>query len=106
VPFPAQGIQKNLRNPALGSAEDIATVAAGTVPELDQDNARELIGAVSFLAGSLWQIAHPPDSLGALYAREPQPAHAVDFTPKLHRLTVALITGFAAKSAAPGRRRR
>lgn len=86
---------------ALAAVEDLAESASRAFPLLDASGSRELIAAVSSLAGSFWQIAHPPDTLIALYARDPQLAHAaVEFVPTLRRLTCALIKGLAAPAAA------
>ena len=79
---------------ALAAVDELAALAARVVPQLTHDSGRDLIAAVSGLAGSLWQIANPPDTLAALYAHEPQLAHAaVEFPQKLARLTLAVTVG-------------
>jgi hypothetical protein len=79
---------------ALAAVDDLAALAARVVPQLTYDSGRDLITAVTGLAGSLWQIANPPGPLAALYAQEPQLAHAaVEFPRKLARLTLVVALG-------------
>jgi AcrR family transcriptional regulator len=79
---------------ALAAVDELAALAARVVPQLTCDNGRDLITAVTALAGSLWQIANPPDQLAELYAQEPQLAHAaVEFPRKLDRLTLVVTLG-------------
>lgn len=79
---------------ALAAVDELAALAARVVPQLTHDSGRDLIAAVSGLAGSLWQIANPPDALAELYAQEPQLSHAaVEFPRKLSRLTLVITVG-------------
>ncbi|SNY76020.1 TetR family transcriptional regulator [Paractinoplanes atraurantiacus] len=62
--------------------------------DLSRESAQDLVAAVTSIAGSLWQIAHPPATLARLYAEDERVAHAAsDFTPRLTRLTEALVRG-------------
>jgi AcrR family transcriptional regulator len=81
---------------AVAVADDLGSLAARVVPDMSQADGRDLIAAVTALAASLWQYSHPPEVLAGLYATDPRLAHAaVDFTPRLERLTRAVILGLA-----------
>ncbi|MGK5683655.1 TetR family transcriptional regulator [Actinoplanes sp. URMC 104] len=78
-------------------AVDVIVAAVTSATALPAPAAHDLVAAVTSLAASLWQIAHPPETLAALYAEDPRVAHAAsDFTPRLTRLTSALVLGLAA----------
>ena len=78
----------------LAAVDDISAVTAAALPPLGPDGARDLVTMVTALAASLWQAAHPPETLAALYQRDPRLGHAaVDFAPRLERLTHAAILG-------------
>ncbi|MGX7682039.1 TetR family transcriptional regulator [Jatrophihabitans sp. DSM 45814] len=94
---------RNFKIEALTAVDDLAALVTRAVPELGVGGGRELIAAISNLAGSLWQIAHPPETLVALYAEDPQLAHAaVDFEPRLSRLALVLTTGLLSTSVGTG----
>ncbi|MDG4783541.1 TetR family transcriptional regulator [Micromonospora sp. WMMD961] len=81
----------------LAAVDDISAQAAGALPPLGQHGARDLVTTVTALAAALWQAAHPPETLAALYLRDPRLGHAVvDFAPRLERLTYAAILGLIA----------
>jgi AcrR family transcriptional regulator len=82
---------------ALASVEEIATALERAQPRLGPGGGRELVAAVTSLAGSFWQTSHPPPTLAALYAEDPRLGHAVvDFVPRLRRLTAVTIAGLIA----------
>ncbi|GAA2459829.1 TetR/AcrR family transcriptional regulator [Streptomyces glaucus] len=82
---------------ALAALDDMAQACARFLPALDEPAARELVSAVSLLAGALWQISHPPEALARLYAEEPRLAHAVvDLLPRLTGSARALAVGLTA----------
>ncbi|MEV4123574.1 hypothetical protein [Nocardia sp. NPDC049707] len=79
---------------ALAAVAELAETSARALPALSKEAAWELISAVSVLAGALWQIAHPPETLARLYEQEPQLAHAaVDLLPHLTKTIRATTRG-------------
>jgi AcrR family transcriptional regulator len=65
---------------------------------LPSGTAQDLVAGVTAMAGTLWQTAHPPATLDRLYREDPRLAHAVnEFTPRLARLTAALVRGLTAE---------
>jgi AcrR family transcriptional regulator len=85
---------------ALGAVERIALLAGRVVPGLDEAAGRDLVTAVTAFASTLWQISHPTPTLATLYAEDPRLAHAaVDFAPRVERLTGTVIAGLLARRA-------
>jgi AcrR family transcriptional regulator len=81
---------------SLGAVDAVAAALAGPFPELSDDQRRELVSYVALLAGSMFQIATPPEPLADLYRREPQLGHALlDLEPRLTRATRVAIAGLA-----------
>jgi AcrR family transcriptional regulator len=80
----------------LEAVDGLRALAVRTVPSLGAEGAIDLVAGVTALAASLWQTAHPPETLAELYRQDPRLAHAAgDFAARLYRLTFALITGLA-----------
>ncbi|MFG1997123.1 TetR family transcriptional regulator [Actinoplanes sp. NPDC048988] len=78
---------------ALAALEVLLDAISG-VTSLSREAAQDLVAAVTSIAGSLWQISHPPATLARLYAEDERVAHAAsDFTARLARLTGALVRG-------------
>lgn len=76
------------------AALDVLLDAITGVTALSRGAAQDLVAAVTSIAGSLWQVSHPPATLARLYAEDERVAHAAsDFTPRLTRLTEALVRG-------------
>jgi AcrR family transcriptional regulator len=79
---------------SLGAVGAVADALAGPLPDLDAEARRELVSAVALLAGSMYQIATPPEPLAELYRREPEIGHAMlDFDARLIRATRVTIAG-------------
>jgi AcrR family transcriptional regulator len=82
---------------ALSALSDLAGVLTRALPEHDERDARDLIAAVTALAASMWQVAHPPATLAALYREDPRLGHATaDFVPRMTRLVHATTLGLIA----------
>ncbi|OLF16772.1 TetR/AcrR family transcriptional regulator [Actinophytocola xanthii] len=83
------------------TVDALAAVAAEirtVLPELSEDDAIELVGAVNAVAASLWQAAHPPPLMQALYEEEPDLRVAnFPFEPTIARLAETLILGIRAR---------
>jgi AcrR family transcriptional regulator len=78
----------------LDEVSAISRSVIRTLPDLDEHRAWDVVAAVTGLAGTLWQVANPPDTLTELYRQDPRLAHhAAEFGPRLHRLSHALILG-------------
>jgi AcrR family transcriptional regulator len=84
----------------LDQVETIARLVAAASDRLDQDEARELVGATALLAGALWQAAHPTDQVAGLYRDDPRLGRAASqFTPGLTRLVGAIAAGLHPEQA-------
>jgi AcrR family transcriptional regulator len=78
---------------AVASVGELADAIAGA-GALDHADASDLIIAVIAMAATLWQAAHPAETVTRLYAEEPAMAHiGMDFEPTLTRLIAALCNG-------------
>jgi AcrR family transcriptional regulator len=87
-----------------------ASLADGTallrrvLPDLTEADILDLMVVVTGVAAALWQAAHPPPALVALYAEEPQLAHGqVEFTPALQRVVEVTLRGLLASPGSSGR---
>lgn len=79
---------------SLGAVGAVATALTGPLPDLTAEARRELVSAVALLAGSMFQIATPPEPLARLYKEEPKLGHALlDLEPRLTRATRVTIAG-------------
>lgn len=79
---------------ALAAVGELTGALHAAVPALDERDALDLVAAVTALAGSLWQIAHPPPTLDQLYREDARLAHdAVEFVPRLTRLVLVTTLG-------------
>ncbi len=82
---------------SLGAVDAVATALAGPLPDLTTEARRELVSAAALLAGSMFQIATPPEALARLYKEEPALGHALlDLEPRLTRATRVTIAGLEA----------
>ncbi len=59
---------------STGAVAAVAEALAGPLPELDDEARREAVSYVALLAGSMYQIATPPEPLARLYEEEPRSA--------------------------------
>ena len=85
---------RTFKRAAVGSVEEIAADVRVVLPKLTEQDAFELVGAVSMLAAGLWQIGHPPPALVELYREEPRLGHEhIPFVPTVTRTAEALIRG-------------
>lgn len=79
---------------SLDAVSDAAGVVRRALPDLTEQECLEFISAVASLAGNLWQIANPAPALAALFASDPDLAHAcVDLVPRLRRTAEILLAG-------------
>jgi AcrR family transcriptional regulator len=82
---------------SLGAVEAVAGALAAPLPALGDVQRRELVSYVALLAGSMFQIATPPEPLADLYRREPKLGHSLlDLGPRLTRATRVAIAGIEA----------
>jgi AcrR family transcriptional regulator len=79
---------------SIGAVEAVAAALADPLPDLADEQRRELVSYVALLAGSMFQIATPPAPLADLYKREPQLGHSLlDLEARLTRATRVTIAG-------------
>jgi AcrR family transcriptional regulator len=79
---------------SLAAVGEAAAVVGRVLPDLTEQECLEFISAVAALAGNLWQIANPAPPLAALFASDPDLAHAcVDLVPRLRRTGEILLAG-------------
>jgi AcrR family transcriptional regulator len=82
---------------STGAVAAVAVELAGPLPQLDEDERRELVSYVALLAGSMYQIATPPEPLARLYEEEPHLGHfLLDLEGRLTRAASVLIAGLIA----------
>jgi len=82
---------------STGAVAAVADALAGPLPELDEEERREAVSYVALLAGSMYQIATPPEPLVRLYEEEPHLGHfLLDFEGRLTRAASVLIAGLGA----------
>jgi AcrR family transcriptional regulator len=82
---------------SLGAVDAVATALAVPLPDLADDQRRELVSYVALLAGSMFQIATPPKPLADLYKREPKLGHSLlDLDARLTRATRVTLAGLQA----------
>src|ERR1700754_45474 len=75
----------------------VAEALAGPLPELDDEERREAVSYVALLAGSMYQIATPPEPLARLYEEEPRLGHfLLDLEGRLTRAATVLLAGLRA----------
>lgn len=80
----------------VAQADRLGALCRKAVPGLAEQGGRDLVAAITALAGSTWQAAHPPVILAGLYDADPRLAHArVDFVPRLTRLVRIFVAGLA-----------
>jgi AcrR family transcriptional regulator len=85
---------------SLGAVEAATAALAGPLPDLADEARRELVSVVALLAGSLYQIATPPDPLRRLYEEEPAIGHSLlDLEPRLTRAARVTIAGLGSLPA-------
>jgi hypothetical protein len=79
---------------SLAAVGEAADVVGRVLPDLTEQECLEFIAALASLAGNLWQIANPAPALAALFASDPDLAHAcVDLVPRLRRMGEILLAG-------------
>ena len=85
----------------LEAVDRIAAALARALPHAAREQQIDLIAGVTAMAAALWQTANPPETLAQLYAEDPLIAHAaVEFTPRLRRMTAMLLAGLPDERAA------
>ena len=81
----------------LDAVDRIVRALRTALPGLTGTQAVDLVASVTAMAAALWQTANPPETLARLYAQDPRLGHAaVEFTPRLKRMTVMLLNGATA----------
>lgn len=84
---------------SVGAVETVARALAGPLPDLDDEERFEIVAYVSLLAGSMFQIATPPEPLARLYEEEPRLGHSLlDLEGRLIRAASVVIAGIEAKA--------
>ncbi len=82
---------------STGAVAAVAVALAGPLPELEDEARREAVSYVALLAGSMYQIATPPEPLVRLYEEEPHLGHfLLDLEARLTRAASVVIAGLAA----------
>jgi AcrR family transcriptional regulator len=88
---------RSYKETSIGAVEAVAGALAVPLPELDEAERGEAISYVALLAGSMYQIATPPESLARLYEEEPRLGHfLLDLEGRLARAASVLIAGLRA----------
>ncbi|ROS44722.1 TetR/AcrR family transcriptional regulator [Amycolatopsis thermoflava] len=79
---------------AIERVNEISGLLGDALPGLGVDGGRKAVTAVTAFAATLWQVSHPPETLAAFYAEEPEFGHSVlDFAARLEELTAAVLAG-------------
>jgi AcrR family transcriptional regulator len=82
---------------STGAVAAVAVALAGPLPELDDEARREAVSYIALLAGSMYQIATPPEPLVRLYEEEPHLGHfLLDLEARLTRAASIVIAGLVA----------
>jgi AcrR family transcriptional regulator len=80
----------------LDAVDRIMQALKVALPGLTDTLSIDLVAGVTAMAASLWQTANPPETLARLYADDPRLGHAaVEFAPRLARITALLLAGAA-----------
>jgi AcrR family transcriptional regulator len=70
------------------------------MPDLTAQGGRDMVRALHAIAGTTWQVTHPPQQLARLYEDEPDLRElAGEFVPAVTRLLTATCIGLTAPSA-------
>jgi AcrR family transcriptional regulator len=69
VPFEAA---RRSKSAAMGAAGEVADGVHAAFPTLDRDAALELLVTTGLMAAALWQVAHPPPVVAALFEQPPE----------------------------------
>ncbi|WP_166664064.1 TetR/AcrR family transcriptional regulator [Actinophytocola oryzae] len=81
------------------SIKSMAAAVRVILPDLSEGDAQEIVGAVSAVAASLRQIAHPPPAVAQVYAEHPELALGYDdFAATVARFTETIILGTRARN--------
>jgi AcrR family transcriptional regulator len=84
---------------ALNAVAALGRLILGQLPELGEQDAFRLAGAVTMMAGALWPHARPTPPMLAAYAADPElAAMRLDFTTTLREAAEVLISGLLARS--------
>ncbi|MEV8565630.1 TetR family transcriptional regulator [Streptomyces sp. NPDC051322] len=85
---------RTFKHTALGTIHALAAQVSRSLPELTENEGRDLVTTATALAGMLYPVATPPPVLIELYDREPELAAArPPLLPTLHRTLAALAAG-------------
>jgi AcrR family transcriptional regulator len=88
---------RSYKETSIGAVEAVAAALAIPLPELDEAERGEVVAYVALLAGSMYQIATPPEPLARLYEEEPRLGHfLLDLEGRLARAASVLIAGLRA----------
>jgi AcrR family transcriptional regulator len=88
---------RSYKETSIGAVEAVAAALAVPLPELDEAERGEVVAYVALLAGSMYQIATPPEPLARLYEEEPWLGHfLLDLEGRLTRAATVLIAGLRA----------
>jgi AcrR family transcriptional regulator len=88
---------RSYKETSIGAVEAVAGALAVPLPELDEAERGEAVSYVALLAGSMYQIATPPEPLVRLYKEEPRLGHfLLDLEGRLARAASVLIAGLRA----------
>jgi AcrR family transcriptional regulator len=88
---------RTYKETSIGAVEAVAAALAAPLPELDEAERGEVVAYVALLAGSMYQIATPPEPLARLYEEEPRLGHfLLDLEGRLIRAASVLIAGLRA----------
>jgi AcrR family transcriptional regulator len=85
---------------ALDDVAALSQLILGPLPELGEQDAFRLAGAVTMMAGALWPHTQPTPAMLAAYAADPElTAMRLDFTTTLREAAEVLISGLLARTA-------
>jgi AcrR family transcriptional regulator len=84
---------------ALAAVAALGQLILGPLPELGEQDAFRLAGAVTMMAGALWPHTQPTPAMLAAYAADPElAAMRLDFTATLREAAEVLISGLLSRS--------
>ena len=93
-------IAAQYKRAALANVATFARLLLGSLPELGEQGAFRLAGAVIMVAGALWPHSQPTAAMLAAYAADPDlAAMRLDFTTTMREAVEVLISGLLARSS-------
>lgn len=95
-------IAAEYKRATMASIDALGRMTRRPLPELGDDEARQLAGATILIAGGLWPHTQPSEAMQAAYRADPGLcAMRLDFADTLRTMLEVLIAGLLARAASP-----